>query len=67
MQHNPLLISMVRLVSIWVERSYFMIFQEEFEQMRSLEQDLTFLSANIILRMLRLNLMNQTSHLKKRT
>lgn len=36
---------MVRLVSIWVERSYFMIFQEEFEQMCSLEQDLTFLSA----------------------
>ena len=36
---------MVRLVSIWVKRSYFMIFQEDFEQMRSLEQDLTFLSA----------------------
>lgn len=36
---------MVRLVNICVKRSYFMIFQEDFEQMRSLEQDLTFLSA----------------------
>ena len=42
---NSLLIRMVRLVNIWVKRSYFMIFQEDFEQMRSLEQDLTFLSA----------------------
>lgn len=39
-----------------------MIFQEDFEQMRSLEQDLTFLSAKT-----KLNSMNQTSHLKKRT
>lgn len=37
-----------------------MIFQEDFEQMRSLEQDLTFF-------LLKLNSMNQTSHLKKRT